>query len=111
MKPEEESENTAGSDCQERLVSRFDDIRSVLDDVQTHIQKREVDTMKGACWKGAVECLIEKYGIKDDTIPDKIAEYFRIALEQAGPPDETHAVIQDALVEFRSEYNRLISLG
>ena len=93
MKPEEESEN------------KFGDIN---EDVCNHMQQREVDAMKSECWKRTVLYLIEKYGIKDDTIPDNISEIFRIALEEVEQTDGTHAVIQDALMEFRSEYNRLI---
>jgi hypothetical protein len=90
-------------------IQILDSMRSTLGELSMSAHQAEVDSFKGKFWSLAVECLVEKYGIKDRSISDQISEGFRIVLDGKSVPSDTRAAIQDALVEFRSEYNAIIS--
>jgi len=88
----------------------FNDMRNTLGEIAMSASQMEVDIMKGQLWKLTVQCLVEKYGIKDSSISDQISEGFQLVLNSGKPiPDDRRATIQDALAEFRSEYSSLIS--
>ena len=98
-----------GDDLQARTTELFDNIQGLLDDAEAHVRMREVDSLKGGCWKFAVGWLVAKYGIKDETTLGMIVEELRSALAKEGFPSESCAPLQDAIMEFRSEYREMIS--
>lgn len=74
-----------------------------LDDISNHIQNMEVVRVKEGLWKLAIEFLINKYDIKDNSIFTQIDEFEKLSMELC--PESLKPAIQDAVNEFKAEYN------
>jgi hypothetical protein len=85
-----------------------EEMAEVFDDIRRNIDASEITRMKEGLWQITIRKLCEKYGIGDDAIFAEVEEAVRANWAAIEAVPGAAAIMQDALVEFRTNARELL---
>lgn len=85
-------------------------IREAADEAIRYINESAVVNIKAHLWKSAVKLLIERYGVSDENVFIAIEQELLAHKTEIEATPEAPAMVQDAIVEFRTEARSLLKL-